>query len=90
MSAKCLQCGSAAVSSDYPRAFECGTLVDRHGTFHHTTTCRYFFEFRKPLDAHIKRLEVAGDLLRDRYILENERWDLKTVNDWFDAKEAKP
>lgn len=37
----------------------------------------------------IKRLEEAGDRLKDRYILENENWDLQTVNDWNDAKEAK-
>jgi predicted nucleic acid-binding Zn-ribbon protein len=38
----------------------------------------------------INRLEVAGNQLKDRYILENENWDLKTVNDWNEAKEAKP
>jgi hypothetical protein len=38
----------------------------------------------------IKRLEKAGNQLKDRYILENENWDLKTVNDWNEAKEAKP
>lgn len=37
----------------------------------------------------IKRLEEAGNRLKDRYILENENWDLQTVNDWNDAKEAK-
>ena len=38
----------------------------------------------------IKRLEEAGNQLKDRYILENENWDLKTVNDWNEAKESKP
>lgn len=38
----------------------------------------------------IKRLEEAGNRLKDRYILENENWDLQTVNDWNDAKEDKP
>jgi predicted nucleic acid-binding Zn-ribbon protein len=38
----------------------------------------------------IKRLEEAGNQLKDRYILENENWDLKTVNDWNKAKEANP
>lgn len=42
------------------------------------------------LRARIKRLEEAGNRLKDRYILENENWDLQTVNDWNDAKEAKP
>jgi len=41
------------------------------------------------LRARIKLLEEAGDRLKDRYILENENWDLQTVNDWNDAKEAK-
>ena len=41
------------------------------------------------LRARIKRLEEAGNRLKDRYILENENWDLQTVNDWNDAKEAK-
>lgn len=61
MTTKCPKCGSPALSSDYQRAFECGTVGDRRGTLHHTTTCRYFSEFRKPLDAYIKRLEEAGD-----------------------------
>lgn len=38
----------------------------------------------------IQRLEEAGNQLKDRYILENENWDLKTVNDWNEAKEEKP
>ena len=41
-------------------------------------------------NAKIQRLEEAGNRLKDRYILENENWDLQTVNDWNDAKEAKP
>jgi hypothetical protein len=42
------------------------------------------------LEQRIKRLEKAGNQLKDRYILENENWDLKTVNDWNEAKEEKP
>lgn len=42
------------------------------------------------LKQRIKRLEEAGNRLKDRYILENENWDLQTVNDWNDAKEDKP
>lgn len=42
------------------------------------------------LRARIKRLEETGNRLKDRYILENENWDLQTVNDWNDAKEDKP
>lgn len=41
-------------------------------------------------EARITRLEKAGNQLKDRYILENEKWDLQTVNDWNDAKEVKP
>lgn len=38
----------------------------------------------------IKRLGKAGNLLRDRYILENENWDLQTVNEWNEAQEVTP
>ena len=44
---------------------------------------------KEALLQRIKRLEEAGNRLKDRYILENENWDLQTVNDWNDAKEAK-
>jgi hypothetical protein len=44
----------------------------------------------RELQDRIRRLEEAGNQLKDRYILENENWDLKTVNDWNEVKEAKP
>jgi predicted nuclease with TOPRIM domain len=50
-------------------------------------------ELERELNAaneRIKRLEEAGNQLKDRYILENENWDLKTVIDWNEAKEDKP
>lgn len=42
------------------------------------------------LKQRLKRMEEGGNRLKDRYILENENWDLQTVNDWNDAKEDKP
>lgn len=91
MSAKCPKCGSAAISSDYTRAFHCGTLSDRRGTLYHTTTCHYFSEFRKPLDAYIKRLEEAGDKMADWNMHErNLGCDPELSHKWQQAKEAKP
>lgn len=85
MTTKCPKCGSPAISSDYQRAFECGTVGDRRGTLHHTTICHYFSEFRKPLDAYIKRLEEVGDMIVAEYMVVDPE-----KSAWQQSKEAKP
>lgn len=62
----CPNCGSVPIQSDYPMAFECGTLSDTIGQFHHTTTCHYFGEIRKPLDTQIQQLTSERDELQAR------------------------
>jgi predicted RNase H-like nuclease (RuvC/YqgF family) len=55
-----------------------------------TDKIQQLYEGAEEQRQRIKRLEEAGNQLKDRYILENENWDLKTVNDWNKAKEEKP
>lgn len=60
---KCLKCGSPVIPECLQLSFECGTMEDCDGNFHHTTTCRDFAEMRKPLDERIHRLEEMIDTL---------------------------
>jgi hypothetical protein len=53
----CPKCGSKPASSEYNGMFECGTVTDSSGSHHHTVTCQYFSEFRKPLDQKIADLD---------------------------------
>ena len=94
MSDKCPKCGSAALSPDHPKWFECGTMGDRRGTFHHTTTCHHFSEFRKPLDERIKRLEEFARTIANDFDHDNDAHKYGTICRVCYAedllKEAKP
>lgn len=82
---KCPKCGIRSISSEYVGAFECGTILDSGGVYHHTTTCAYICDILKPLNAHIKRLEKAGDAMARSEWAEDELADA-----WWEATEAKP
>ena len=82
---KCPVCKAVRAASEYAGAYKCGTMVSSSGKFHHTVTCHYFAELRKPLDMErdqlAERVRMLEAKLADRdeaaacAVIQDERRD---------------